>query len=439
MKKFFYDYGMIFVLLALCVIFSLTTVEEQKASSPAAARALARGIENQQVLIATLDSESERTFSKILRETLELKGNQVTEMAGSPRDFIQVLEAMKADGKAPDIIAGPNAVDGWPAPAILVGKGLEAAAKAKRLTPASSRWPIFLTLSNLKNVANQIVVIAILAIGMTMVIITGGIDLSVGSLIALSATVAAAIILAVGGDAGPAEVGAGSVFFACLAGVGLCCFFGIFSGVMTACFGLPSFIVTLAVMMIARGHAYKAVGGEAKGSMPEAFQWLGQTKLAGLPVSIVMMIVLYTVAWFVMTKTAFGRYIYAIGGNVEAARLSGVPIRRVVIAVFGICGLLSGFGGIILASELSSGDPNTGTFYELYVIAAVVVGGTSLMGGQGKILGTLIGAFIIGVIRNGMNLNGIDPFNQMIVFGWIILLAVLLEKGKELLVLRQKA
>jgi ribose transport system permease protein len=274
-------------------------------------------------------------------------------------------------------------------------------------------------------------VIAVIAIGMTMVIITAGIDLSVGSLIALSACTAAAIIHGAAGSGATSEVGLGVVVGACLAAISLCAAIGMFSGVMLTVFHIPAFIVTLAIMLIARGLAYKATGGQALGSLPDSFAWLGHQDIAGLPVSVLLMGSLYGAAYVVMNYSRLGRYVYAVGGNLEAARLSGVPVNRVLVMVYTICGALAGLGGIIMGSELKTGDPKTGQLYELYVIAAVVVGGTSLAGGHGRILGTLIGAFIIGVVRNGMNLCNVKPFNQYIVFGGIILLAVLLEKLKE--------
>ena len=151
----------------------------------------------------------------------------------------------------------------------------------------------------------------------------------------------------------------------------------------------------------------------------------------GIPHPILLMIVLYVVSHIVMSRTVFGRYVYAIGGNSEAARLSGVPVKRILMTVYTICGALAGLGGIVLTSQLSAGDPKFGLMYELEVIAAVVVGGTSLMGGRGKIFGTLIGAFIIAVIKNGMNLTNVDPFNQKIVLGAVLMVAVLLDTLKR--------
>ena len=184
-------------------------------------------------------------------------------------------------------------------------------------------------------------------------------------------------------------------------------------------------------MLIASGIAYTISEGQSIYQIPESFVWLGRARVFGIPVSVLLMVALYFIANIIMTKTVFGRYVYAIGGNLEAAQLSGVPIKKITIIVFAICGLLAGVGGVILASQLNSGSPTYGTSYELYVIAAVVIGGTSLMGGEGKIWGTLIGAFVIGVIQNGMNLIGIESYLQKIILGLLILVALVIEKYKK--------
>ena len=200
---------------------------------------------------------------------------------------------------------------------------------------------------------------------------------------------------------------------------------------MITAFRIPPFIVTLGMMMMASGLSFRLSKGHSIPELPPAFFWLGRGQTLGIPHPILLMIVLYLVAHVVMSRMVFGRYVYAIGGNAEAARLSGVPVKRVLLAVYTISGILAGLGGIVLTSQLSAGDPKFGSMYELEVIAAVVVGGTSLMGGQGKIFGTLIGAFIIAVIKNGMNLTDVDPFNQKIVLGAVLMTAVLLDTLKR--------
>jgi ribose transport system permease protein len=192
---------------------------------------------------------------------------------------------------------------------------------------------------------------------------------------------------------------------------------------------VPPFIVTLGVMLMASGTAYRLAENQSVYQVPDSFVWLGRgTDLLRLPNAVVLMLVLYAFAHGVMTQTRFGRYLYAVGGNVEAALLSGVPVRRVIITAYLICGLLAGLGGVVTASLLKSGSPTYGGMYELYVIAAVVVGGTRLSGGKGTIPGTLAGAFIIAVIQNGMNLTNVESNTQKIVLGLVILVAVLVDR-----------
>jgi ribose transport system permease protein len=308
-------------------------------------------------------------------------------------------------------------------------------AATRVIVPRSHWWPNFLKTENLINIANQIAVIAIIAIGMTLVIITGGIDLSVGSLIALSAVVAALLIQNV---AGAQQASVWAMVVSCLAAIAVCGLAGFFSGVMITVFTIPAFIATLAMMLVASGAAFILAKGQSVYQLPDSFVWLGRgADLGLLPNAVVMMALLYLIAHILMTRTVLGRYIYAVGGNAEAARLSGVPVKTVVWFVYTVCGALAGLGGIVMASQLKSGSPTYGQMYELYVIAAVVVGGSSLSGGEGKVLGTLIGAFIIAVIQNGMNLTGVESYTQKVVLGLVILGAVLLDmlkrRGWELL------
>ena len=280
--------------------------------------------------------------------------------------------------------------------------------------------------------------IAIIAIGMTLVIITAGIDLSVGSLLAVSGVTAAVAVHHLGDGAGGLIAGA-------LLGIGACLLCGVFNGVMVTYFQVPAFVVTLSMMMIARGlaliiavqHQSALLGGGTEGT-PEAvavtapaWGWLGGGTSFGISNPILLMVSLYVIAHLVMTRTSFGRYVYAVGGNPEAARLSGVPVFAVLIAVYAFCGALAGLAGIVDASRHLGGRPNAGELYELRVIAAVVVGGTSLAGGEGRIFGTLIGAMIIAVINNGLNMAGVASYEQKVVFGILILAAVLLDRFKK--------
>jgi ribose transport system permease protein len=322
------------------------------------------------------------------------------------------------------VIAGTQATANWSVLAE-APRNFPALNGVKLAWPRSHRWPNFLKPDNLLNIANQIAVIAIVAIGMTMVIITGGIDLSVGSLIALSAVLAAWLIRE---GFGGLEAGAAGMTAASAGAILVCGAVGAFSGGMVTRFGMPPFIVTLAMMLVASGAAYLIAGGESISEIPDSFVRLGRgADVFNLPNAVVLMVLLYLAAHLVMTRTVLGRYVYAVGGNRVAARLSGVPVERVLLTAYVASGLLAGVGGVVMASQLKSGAPTYGVMYELYVIAAVVVGGASLSGGSGRMFGTMIGAFTIAVIQNGMNLTNVESYTQKVVLGLVILGAVLLD------------
>jgi ribose transport system permease protein len=259
-------------------------------------------------------------------------------------------------------------------------------------------------------------------------------------LIALSGVATA---LLVRDTAGGASAGTGGLVLCSAAGIGLCAALGLFSGGLITWCSIPPFIATLGMMLVARGLAFMLAKGQSISQLPPSFNWLGGGKdLWGIPNSVVLMIVLYAIAHVIMTRTVLGRYIYAVGGNPEAARLSGLPVRGILLLVYTVSGLLAGLGGVITASQLGSGAPETAEMKELYVIAAVVVGGASLAGGEGKILGTLVGALIIAVIENGMNLTGVESYTQKVVLGLVILGAVLIDtmkrRGWGILLLRRR-
>jgi len=196
---------------------------------------------------------------------------------------------------------------------------------------------------------------------------------------------------------------------------------------VTLC-AIPPFIVTLAMMLVASGLAYLLAQGQSVYQLPDSFVWLGRgANFLGIPNAVLLMLLLYAAAHVLMSRMKLGRYIYAVGGNREAARLSGVPVNGVLLFAYATSGILAGLGGVVTASQLKSGSPTYGNMYELYVIAAVVVGGTSLSGGEGKMLGTLIGAFTIAVIQNGMNLTNVESYTQKVVLGLVILAAVVLD------------
>ncbi len=276
--------------------------------------------------------------------------------------------------------------------------------------------PHFLTVSNLLNVAQQTSINAIIAVGLTFVIISGGIDLSVGSLVAFSGVVMASLLQ----RAVPLPL-------ALLAGLGTGLGCGILNGLLITFGRLPPFIATLGMMSVARGAALLFTDGRPISGFDEGFRWLATGELLFIPMPVVVMVVVYAIAHFVLRRTRFGRYVFAIGGNEEAALLSGVPVRFHKTMVYGVGGLLSGLASIMLTARLNSAQPIAGINYELDAIAATVIGGTSLMGGQGSVLGTLIGALIMGVLRNGLNLLGVSSFIQQVVIGAVIILAVLMD------------
>jgi ribose/xylose/arabinose/galactoside ABC-type transport system permease subunit len=279
--------------------------------------------------------------------------------------------------------------------------------------------PQFLSVPNLVNVALSIAITGILAVGMTAVILTGGIDLSVGSVAALAGVVAAMIA---------ATGGAGAVALGALAALAVGLAVGAFNGVMVAQFRVPPFVTTLAMLTICRGLAFVVTGGRSIGNLPAGFGFAGREHVLGVPVPVLLMFAVFAAGWFVLKRMTFGRYVYAVGGNREAAFLAGVKIRTVTLLVYVLNGLLVGLAGLVLASRLGAGVPNAGLQYELDVIAAVVVGGTSLNGGRGSVVGTFWGAVFIGVLNNGLNLAGIDPYMQRIALGAVILLAVLADQ-----------
>ncbi|AVG17909.1 MULTISPECIES: ABC transporter permease [Chromobacteriaceae] len=282
--------------------------------------------------------------------------------------------------------------------------------------------PDFLTVNNLLNVMRQVSINALIAFGMTLVILLGGIDLSVGSILALSSVLTATLLQA-GVDPMLATL------LGILAGAAM----GLFNGLVISKGKVAPFIATLATMTILRGLALVfSNGSPITGFDSELFSMLGGGYVAGLvPVPVVWMLILFAGFWFLLKKTVFGRHLYATGGNEEAARLSGVKVDRVKLWVYTASGAMSAMAGVVLTSRLNSAQPTAGTGYELDAIAAVVLGGTSLSGGRGWIFGTLIGALLIGVLNNGLNLLGVSSFYQQVIKGAVILLAVLLDRSNK--------
>ncbi|WP_028456092.1 ABC transporter permease subunit [Chitinilyticum litopenaei] len=281
--------------------------------------------------------------------------------------------------------------------------------------------PDFLTVGNLLNVMRQVSINALIAFGMTLVILLGGIDLSVGSILALSSVFTATLISSMGVD---------PVAATCI-GVAAGAAMGAANGLIIAKGKVAPFIATLATMTILRGLSLQFTEGRpVTGINSDFFSMLGGGYVAGLvPVPVVGMLLMFAVFWFVLKKTVFGRHVYAVGGNEEASRLSGLSVDAVKIWVYTISGAMSAMAGVILTSRLNSAQPTAGAGYELDAIAAVVLGGTSLTGGRGWIFGTLVGALLIGVLSNGLNLLGVSSFYQLVVKGVVILLAVLVDRG----------
>ena len=274
--------------------------------------------------------------------------------------------------------------------------------------------PAFLTVENLLNILRQVSTNANLALGMTLVIIICGIDLSIGSIVALSGTVAGGLI----------AINNVPVFLALLAGILIGVLAGCINGTIIAYTGIPPFIVTLAMLNIARGAAYVYSGGQPIRVMDDSFNFFGAGYLGPIPLPVIYTLIFFLITFIILNKTKLGRYIYAVGGNKVAARYSGIKIKRIEIFVYTLSGLMAGFSGVILSARMFSGQPTVGQGFEMDAIAAVVLGGTSMMGGIGKIGGTLIGVIIIGVLNNGLNLLNINSFWQLIIKGIVILIAV---------------
>ncbi|ONC08883.1 sugar ABC transporter permease [Burkholderia pseudomallei] len=276
----------------------------------------------------------------------------------------------------------------------------------------------FLSAANLENVLRQVSINAIIGVGMTCVILTGGIDLSVGSVMALSGTLAAGLLVA--GANGAAALAAGI-------GVGVA--LGAANGLFVAFAGMPPIIVTLATMGLARGLALIYTGGYPIDGLPDWVRFFGSGKVLGVQMPVLTMLAVYALAWLMLERMPFGRYVYAIGGNEHATRLSGVRVSRVKLAVYTFAGLTSALAALVLTGRLMSGQPNAGGGFELDAIAAVVMGGTSIAGGRGSIVGTLVGALLLGVLNNGLNMIGVNPYVQNVIKGAIILLAIYI--GRE--------
>ncbi|WP_138733059.1 ABC transporter permease [Modestobacter excelsi] len=280
--------------------------------------------------------------------------------------------------------------------------------------------PNFLSVDNAVNVARSVSINAILAAGMTVVILTAGIDLSVGSILAVAGV--GGVLLATNGVPTP---------LALLGGIAIGALCGAVNGALIAWLALPAFIVTLGSLTYLRGLAYSMLDGQPLVATDLGFRGIGNGSVAGIPQPVIVMLVVYVVFWFLLERTRFGRHVYAVGGNIEAARLAGINVKRVLLSTYMLSGAAAGVAGLIFSARVLSAQPTAGNGYELDAIAAVVLGGTSLAGGRGRIFGTLVGAVIIGVLSNGLVLLDVPFFYQLIIKGVVIIIAIALDSLKR--------
>ncbi len=285
--------------------------------------------------------------------------------------------------------------------------------------------------ANLSNIIVQVAPIAILALGMMFAIITKGIDLSVGSTVALAAVVAASLAQIAGSAGSRFNYPAMPVFVSVLAALGVGALVGAVNGSIIAKFKIAPFVMTLGMMSMARGLALLYADGRPISGLAPGFTVIGNGRVLGIPVPILILAVVAAITWVILERTRFGRHVYAVGGNDQAARVSGISIGRVQIGVYTLIGLFAGLAGVIYAARVDSGNPTLATGYELDAITATVIGGTSFNGGVGTVYGTLVGALIIQVIDNGLDLMGVPPFMKIFVKGAIIVVAVIIDERKN--------
>jgi len=271
----------------------------------------------------------------------------------------------------------------------------------------------FLSISNIMNILRQVAVNGISAAGMTFVMLTGGIDISVGAVMGLSGIGAASLMVA----------GVHPVI-ACLIMLLAGLLVGLINGFFVNEVKIPPMIVTLSTLSIARGLAFIISGGLPVSRFPHSFTILGQGRIGYVPIPVIVMALCFALGWFVLEKTSFGRHVYGIGSNREAARLSGIPVRKVMFKVYGISGMMAAFAGIVLLSRVNSGQPSAGETYELNIIAAIVMGGVSTTGGEGRIINVLVGLVFMGVLLNGMMMMNVPAFYQRVVKGVVLLIAI---------------
>lgn len=417
---------MIAVLIVIGAYITFATTEESHPEDKAAGLQVGESIAStvsELSSILVIGTAKHQDFVAAAESALKGSPAVVATVTGGPQEARAAIEALRADGSSISHIACVQEVANWGLISNLKGNFPEFAGVSVIVPETVNRSP-FLEQSNILNLADRTATIGIIAIGMTMIIITAGIDLSVGSLVALSAVISAYLLESYFGGTGASI---SQVFLAAGVAILVCGAFGAASGSLITFVGVPPFIVTLVFMMAARGLAFIMSKNESISETPASFGWLGQGKLFMIPIPAVLMVILFLLFHVLMTRTVLGRYIYAVGGNREAARLSGVPVSSVLLFVYTVTGLLAGIVGIITASRFGTGKATFGDMMELDVIAAVVIGGTSLFGGEGRLTGTFIGSLLIVVIRNGMNLLGVKDNEQPVVLGIVILGAAIVD------------
>lgn len=287
----------------------------------------------------------------------------------------------------------------------------------------------FLSQDNMMIILRQISINGILAIGMTFVIITAGVDLSVGSVLALSGIVAARFATSNTGLAIGDTANAVMIPMIIALGIGIIC--GLLNGTILAKFNLQPFIVTMGMLSAARGLTLLTTDGNPVSQLNSDFRWLGNGYIFDIPVPVVILAAIFILTWILLNKTTFGRYVYAVGGNPKSARTSGISVIKIKVLVYTLCGALAGIAGLILTARTGSAQTSAGSAYELDAIAAVVIGGTSMAGGVGTLVGTLFGVLIIGVMNNGLDLLGVQSYYQQIIKGALIVIAVLLDPSRK--------
>lgn len=287
----------------------------------------------------------------------------------------------------------------------------------------------FLSNENMLIVLRQVSINGILAIGMTFVIITAGVDLSVGSVLALSGIVAARFATTNSGLAIGDTAHAIAMPLIVALGIGIVC--GLINGTILARYRLQPFIVTMGMLSAARGLTLLTTDGNPVSQLNGDFRWLGNGYIAAIPVPVILFLALFALAWLLLNKSIFGRYVYAVGGNQKSARTSGISVIRIKVLVYTLCAALAGIAGLILTARTGSAQTNAGAAYELDAIAAVVIGGTSMSGGVGTLVGTFFGILIIGVMNNGLDLLGVQSYYQQIIKGALIVVAVLLDPSRK--------